>query len=86
VSSTEIATASDFVQRDSRPSAVVQDYNYSVALKALHRTRTPTVLDAYLADPPRDIHGVQMHFNRLPPEPQQDRTGVIAYLESLQTD
>ena len=85
MSSTEIATEFEFCT--ARQPAVVQDYNYSVALKNLHRTRTPTALDACLADPRRDIHGVRNgYFNRLPPEPQQDRTGVIAYLESLQTN
>jgi cytochrome c len=67
-----------------RPSAVVQDYNYSAAMKNLHGTWTPAALDAYLANPREGIHGVRMYFKGLP-EPQ-DRANVIAYLESLQQD
>src|SRR5947209_11035144 len=49
-----------------RPSAVVEDYNYSAVLKNLHRTWTQAALDAYLADPRSDIHGVRMYFKGLP--------------------
>jgi cytochrome c len=66
----------------NRPSAAVQDYNYSKALKNLHRTWTPAALDAYLADPRTEIHGVAMYFKGLP-DPK-DRADVIAYLQSLQ--
>ena len=65
-----------------RPSAVVQDYNYSEAMKTLNSTWTPEALDAYLANPRADIHGVKMYFKGLPE--QQQRADVIAYLQSLQ--
>ena len=65
-----------------RPSAAIQDYNYSAAMKKLHRTWTPAALDAYLADPRSEIHGVAMYFRGL--TDPKDRADVIAYLQSLQ--
>jgi len=65
-----------------RPSAAIQDFRYSSAMKELHRTWTPAALDAYLADPRSEIHGVAMYFKGLP-DPK-DRADVIAYLHSLQ--
>jgi cytochrome c len=65
-----------------RPSAAIQDYQYSVAMKKLRRTWTPAALDGYLADPRGEIHGVAMYFKGLPD--QKDRADVIAYLQSLQ--
>jgi cytochrome c len=65
-----------------RPSAAIQGYNYSKALKSLHRTWTSAALDTYLADPRSEIHGVAMYFKGLP-DPK-DRADVIAYLQSLQ--
>jgi cytochrome c len=65
-----------------RPSAAIQDYNYSSTMRKLHRTWTPAALDAYLADLRSEIHGVAMYFKGLP-DPK-DRVDVIAYLQSLQ--
>jgi cytochrome c len=65
-----------------RPSAVVQDYSYSEAMKNLHHDWSPEALDAYLSNPRSEIHGVKMYFKGLP-DPQ-DRADVIAYLQSLQ--
>jgi cytochrome c len=65
-----------------RPSAVVQDYNYSEAMKTLHHAWTPEALDTYLSNPRADVHGVRMYFKGLPKP--QDRADVIAYLQSLQ--
>ena len=65
-----------------RPSASVQGYEYSDAMKSLHGEWTPATLNEYLANPRADVHGVNMFFKGLPG--QRDRANVIAYLESQQ--
>jgi cytochrome c len=65
-----------------RPSATVEGYAYSDAMKALHGSWTPEALNVYLANPRGDVHGAKMFFKGLP-DPQ-DRANVIAYLQSLQ--
>jgi cytochrome c len=65
-----------------RPSATVEGYAYSDALKSLDTEWTPTALDAYLANPRADVHGANMFFKGLPNP--QDRGNVIAYLQSTQ--
>lgn len=64
-----------------RPAASVPDYQYSEAMKANKAPWTEAALDAYLADPRGDVHGVKMFFKGLH-EPK-DRADVIAYLASL---
>ena len=64
-----------------RAPASVPDFAYSDAMKANKDVWTATALDAYLADPRGDIHGVKMFFKGLP-EPK-DRADVIAYLQTL---
>ncbi|MES1149310.1 MAG: c-type cytochrome [Bradyrhizobium guangdongense] len=64
-----------------RAPASVPDFAYSDAMKANKDIWTATALDAYLADPRGDIHGVKMFFKGLP-EPK-DRANVIAYLQTL---
>lgn len=64
-----------------RAPASVPDFAYSDAMKANKDIWTTTALDAYLADPRGDIHGVKMFFKGLP-EPK-DRADVIAYLQTL---
>jgi cytochrome c len=65
-----------------RPSASVQGYQYSDAMKSLHGEWTPVALDGYLANPRADVHGINMFFKGL--AGQRDRANVIAYLESQQ--
>jgi len=65
-----------------RPSATVEGYMYSDAMKNLHTEWTPAALNVYLVNPRGDIHGVKMFFMGLPKP--EDRANVIAYLESLQ--
>ena len=65
-----------------RPSASVDGYIYSNAMKNLHADWTPAALNVYLENPRDNIHGVKMNFKGLP-DPQ-DRANVIAYLLSLQ--
>jgi cytochrome c len=65
-----------------RPSAAVQGYAYSDALKALHTEWSADALDHYLANPRADVHGAQMYFKGLS-EPR-DRANVIAYVQSQQ--
>ena len=64
-----------------REPAAVPDFVYSEAMKANHSIWTAYSLDAYLADPRGDVHGVKMFFKGLP-EPK-DRADVIAYLQTL---
>lgn len=64
-----------------RAPASVPDFAYSDAMKANKDIWTATALDAYLANPRGDIHGVKMFFKGLP-EPK-DRADVIAYLQTL---
>jgi len=64
-----------------RTPASVPDFNYSDAMKANRDAWNETTLDAYLANPRGDIHGVKMFFKGLPEA--KDRTDVIAYLRTL---
>ena len=64
-----------------RKMAAIPDYNYSPAMKAETGVWTEKELDAYLADPRGDKHGVKMFFKGLPNA--QDRGNVIAYLRTL---
>jgi cytochrome c len=64
-----------------REPGKVPGFEYSDAMKANTAAWTASSLDAYLADPRGDIHGVKMFFRGLP-EPK-DRADVIAYLETL---
>ena len=64
-----------------RKMASIPDYNYSPAMKAETGAWSTKELDAYLADPRGDKHGVKMFFKGLPGE--QDRANVIAYLQTL---
>ena len=64
-----------------REAAAVPDFVYSDAMKANKTAWSASSLDAYLADPRGDVHGVKMFFKGLP-EPR-DRADVIAYLQTL---
>ena len=64
-----------------RQPAGVPDYAYSEGMKANKAPWGPAALDAYLADPRGDVHGVKMFFKGLPDT--KDRADVIAYLQTL---
>lgn len=64
-----------------RQPATVPDYAYSDSMKANKTVWGPASLDAYLADPRGDVHGVKMFFKGLPEA--KDRADVIAYLQTL---
>lgn len=64
-----------------RKPAAVPDFIYSDAMKANKDAWNATTLDAYLADPRGDIHGVKMFFKGLPDA--KDRADVVAYLQTL---
>lgn len=64
-----------------RAPASVPGYEYSAAMKSNATPWTAAALDAYLADPRGDVHGVRMFFKGLP-DPK-DRENVIAYLGTL---
>jgi cytochrome c len=61
-----------------RPTAVIDGYMYSDAMKNLHGTWTKQALDIYLTNPRGTVHGVKMYFKGLP-DPE-DRANVIAFL------
>lgn len=64
-----------------REAGTVPGFEYSDAMKGNKAAWTTSSLDAYLADPRGDIHGVKMFFKGLPAA--KDRADVIAYLETL---
>ena len=64
-----------------RQAGNVPGFEYSEAMKTNKAAWSTSSLDAYLADPRGDIHGVKMFFKGLPAA--KDRTDVIAYLETL---
>lgn len=65
-----------------RPSASVEGYEYSPAMRALRATWTPEALNVYLQNPRGDVHGAKMFFKGL--ADARDRANVIAYLQSVQ--
>jgi cytochrome c len=65
-----------------RPSASIDGFIYSDAMKALHATWTPEALNVYLQNPRGDVHGAKMFFKGLPDV--KDRQDVIIYLQGLQ--
>jgi len=66
----------------NRPSAQVEGYAYSDAMKSLHGTWSPDALNLYLANPRGDVHGAKMFFKGL--SEAADRADVIAYLAAQQ--
>jgi cytochrome c len=64
-----------------RQPASVPDYAYSEGMRTNKTPWGPSSLDAYLADPRGDVHGVKMFFKGL--ADTKDRADVIAYLLTL---
>ena len=67
-----------------RKAGGVPDFAYSASMKAnadAGGTWTVEAIDAYLADPRADKHGVKMFFKGFPKA--KDRADVIAYLRTL---
>jgi cytochrome c len=64
-----------------RQAGTVPDFQYSDAMKSNKAVWNTSSLDAYLADPRGDVHGVKMFFRGLPEA--KDRGDVIAYLQTL---
>ena len=64
-----------------RQAGTVPDFEYSNAMKSNKAVWNTSSLDAYLADPRGDVHGVKMFFRGLPEA--KDRGDVIAYLQIL---
>jgi len=64
-----------------RPPAAVPDYVYSEQMKLNKAPWTPAALDAYIADPRGDVHGVKMYFKGL--ADKTERADVVAYLSTL---
>ncbi|MGJ5139873.1 c-type cytochrome [Bradyrhizobium oligotrophicum] len=64
-----------------RQPAAVPDYAYSESMKKNNAPWTATALDAYIADPRGDVHGVKMYFKGL--ADAKERADVVAYLSTL---
>ncbi len=64
-----------------RPSASVDKYNYSQAMKNFNKTWDEATLFDYLAAPMKVVPGTKMSFVGLAEE--KDRRNVIAYLTTL---
>ncbi|CCE10794.1 Cytochrome c [Bradyrhizobium sp. STM 3843] len=64
-----------------RQPAAVPDYAYSEGMKINKTPWTAAALDAYIADPRGDVHGVKMYFKGL--ADGKDRADVVAYLSTL---
>ena len=64
-----------------RPSASVQGFSYSDAMKKAGKTWDEATLDTYLTDPKGMVPGTKMAFAGLPKP--EDRANVIAYLATL---
>jgi cytochrome c len=63
-----------------RKAGIVQDYNYSAALKASGLTWTEANLDRWLTNPSALVPGTKMFFKIDDP---QSRADIIAYLKEL---
>jgi len=64
-----------------RPSASVDGFKYSDAMKAANKTWDEATLNTYLTDPKAAVPGNKMAFAGLPNP--DDRANVIAYLSTL---
>ncbi len=61
-----------------RKAGEIADYRYSPALKKSGITWTPQTLDAYIADPQKEVPGNRMPYAGMPDA--ADRADLIAYL------
>ncbi|MGJ4926381.1 c-type cytochrome [Bradyrhizobium sp. HKCCYLS2038] len=64
-----------------RQPAAVPDYAYSDSMKNNKAAWSAAALDAYIADPRGDVHGVKMYFKGL--ADGKERADVVAYLSTL---
>lgn len=64
-----------------RQAGSVQGFHYSRAMKAAHMVWDDKSLDAFIAAPQKAVPGNVMPFAGVPD--QQQRTDLIAYLETL---
>jgi cytochrome c len=64
-----------------RPSASVESFGYSDAMKNAHVTWDEPTLDKYLTDPKAMVPGTKMLFPGLPKA--EDRANLIAYLKQV---
>ena len=63
-----------------RKAGEIADFRYSPALKKSGITWTPQALDAFIADPQKDVPGNRMPFAGMPDA--GDRADLIAYLQN----
>ena len=63
-----------------RKAGEVPDFRYSAALKRSAITWSPRTLDAYIADPQREVPTNRMPYAGMPDA--RDRADLIAYLQS----
>lgn len=63
-----------------RKAGEVSDFRYSPALKRSGITWSPRTLDAYIADPQKEVPANRMPYAGMPDA--RDRADLIAYLQS----
>jgi len=63
-----------------RKAGEAADFRYSPALKRSSITWTPRTLDAYIADPQKEVPANRMPYAGMPDA--RDRADLIAYLQS----
>lgn len=63
-----------------RKAGAVEDYRYSAAMRRSAITWTARTLDAYLADPQKEVPGNRMPYSGMPSG--ADRADLIAYLQN----
>jgi len=64
-----------------RKSAILENFNYSEAMKKFDHTWDEATLDEYLTDPRATVPGTKMIFPGI--KEKTERDDVIAYLETL---
>ena len=67
--------------RCGRKSAILENFNYSEAMKKFDHTWDEATLDEYLTDPRATVPGTKMIFPGI--KEKTERDDVIAYLETL---
>jgi cytochrome c len=63
-----------------RKAGSVEDYRYSAGMRRANITWNAETLDAYLADPQKEVPGNRMPYSGMPSA--SDRADLIAYLQA----
>jgi cytochrome c len=63
-----------------RKAGSLEDFRYSAGMRRANITWNPQTLDAYLADPQKEVPGNRMPYSGMPNA--SDRADLIAYLQA----